>query len=166
MSRSEIPQHWTPIQAAAWQTVHQYKDPKSGQRGAAVLGPKLGKSANSLSNEVNPDVGTHKPGLEDSITLQLITGDFQVLRAYANALHHVAIPLPDFETVSDVELLNQFAAWPAALGRTCQEIHSSLEDGRVDPIELRMVKARGFAHIAKFFQFLQRMEQIAEPIDG
>lgn len=168
MSRSEIPAHWTPIQVAAYRTVHEYADRKAGPKGpkgAAALGPKMGKSAATLSNEVSPDVPTHKYGLEDSITVQLLTGDYRQLHAYAAELHHVAIALPDFDTVSDVELLNQFAEWQAALGRTCQEIHKSLADGQVDPIELQQVKAKGFAHIAKFFQFLQRMEQIAEPGD-
>lgn len=157
-----LPSHWTPVQAAYYQTVHGYVDPRTGKRGGEALGPKLGKSGRTVSNEANPDLLGHKPGLEDSITIQLLTGDYRVLYAYAATLNHVAIPLPDFTPCSDVELLNRFSAWQSAMGRTCQEIHSALEDRVITTSEARTIRRMGQAHMQAFLEFMSRVESIAQ----
>jgi len=46
MSRAVIPSHWTPVQVAQYQTVHEFV--RGSQKGAAALGPMLGKSASTL----------------------------------------------------------------------------------------------------------------------
>lgn len=160
MSRSEIPSHWTPLQVAQYLTVHEFR--RGDQRGAAALGPMLGKSPAVLSNEVNPEVSSHKPGLEDSIPVQLLTGDYRILQAYNQALHHVGFRLPETPHVGDVELLTQFAEWQRRLGETCGAIHRALEDRRIEEREVREIRRTGQVHMEAFLGFLARLEQLAE----
>jgi hypothetical protein len=105
MSHATIPSDWTPLQEAQYRTVHEFR--RGNQKGAVALSPMLEKSSAVISNEVNPAVTTHKQSIEDSITLQLLTDDYGILYAYCQALNHLAIHLPESDSVSDVELLNQ-----------------------------------------------------------
>jgi len=163
MTRNNPPDTWTPLQLAYWRTVHQFRDPRTGRRGAAALAPKLGKSAATLSNEVNADMPSHKAGLEDSVTLQAVTGDYRVLQTYAAELGHLAVPLPDFDrsAVSDVALLGQMTAWQAAMGRTMQQIHDALADGDVDADEAEGIRYHLFAHMTEGLRFLHRILVLA-----
>lgn len=160
MSRAEIPNGWTPLQEAEYRTVHEFK--RGNQSGAAALGPMLGKSPAVLSNEVNPAVSSHKHGLEDSVTLQLMTEDYRILLAYSQTLNHIAMPMPEPSLVDDVELLNQFAHWQACLGTTCQEIHRALMDQRIEAHEAQVIRSRGSDHIRAFLTFLDRLDQLVE----
>ncbi|USF88764.1 phage regulatory CII family protein [Candidatus Endoriftia persephonae] len=160
----EIPSHWTPVQEAAWRTVHEFRKGMKG--GAEALGPMLGKSAGTLSNEVNPESSSHKLGLEDAIILQLMAQDYRLLHAFSHTLHHISIQLPDAEPVGDVELLDKFSAWQAKMGCTCEVIHQSLADHRVTLTEARAIKTAGYRHIQAFLEFLSRIEQLAEAEDA
>ncbi len=163
MTRSNPPETWTPLQLAQWRTVHEFQDRTTGRRGAAALAPKLGKSPATLSNEVNAGMESHKQGLEDSVTLQALAGDFRILLAYAAELGHLAVPLPDFDRseVSDVRLLEQLTAWQAAMGRTMQQIHDALADGDVDTDEAEGIRHHFFAHMGEGVKFLHRILVLA-----
>lgn len=161
MSRSKhLPEEWTDLQRAEYLTVHEFE--RNGRRGAQAVAPIVGKSPATLSNEVNPNMETHKLGLDESVVLQTATDDYRILEAYALDLGHIVIPMPDFPPVSDLELLNQYAEWQAALGRTNQEIRDCLEDGAVEAFELAAIQRRAHEHMAAFQMFLQRLESLVE----
>lgn len=161
MTREDfLPEEWTPLQRAAYSTVHDYR--RGERRGAAALAPLVGKTPATLSNEVNPAMDYHKLGLEDSVVIQHATGDRRIIAAAAMELGGVFVHLPPIDNVSDAELLTQFAAWQAALGRTAQSIHDALDDQRVTDMELAGIRDRFNAHMAAGLAFLSRLEAIAE----
>lgn len=161
MTRDEyLPEDWTPLQRAAHATVHDYR--RGTRRGAAALAPLVGKSPATISNEVNPAMDHHKLGVEDAILYQHLCSDYRIMRAMAMELGGVFVGLPPMAVVGDKEVLTQFSAWQAALGRTAQAIHDALEDARVDAAELEKVKSRFHDHIAEGLAFLHRLEAIAE----
>ncbi len=167
----ELPEHWTPLQTAFYQTVHDYQDPKTGARGGNALGPKLGKSGRTVSNEANPDVPGHKPGIEDTVTVQLITHDYRTLHAYNAALHFVAIPLPDHIPAPDSELLEKLTAWQSRMGKTMQEVHDSFDpdgpSGRdVTKAEAAAIRQRFYSQVQAGLEFLSRIDSLAEAVDG
>lgn len=158
MSRSE---DWTPLQQAAYDLVHDYHGP-DGRRGAEALAPRVGKTPRTLDNEVNPDVTTHKLGLEDAASLSLAADDARILKAFAGVMHHAVVPLPDYSRVSDVELLTKYAEWQAFIGRTCQRIHEALDAHRIQPREYEAIRMHGMDHMQRFFEFLSRLESLVE----
>lgn len=162
MSRTAIPDHWTPVQRAAWRTVHEYR--RNSSAGANALGPLVGKSPGTLSNEVNPDVASHKLGLDDAVALQHAADDYRVLHAMAASLHHAAIRLPDYSGCSDVELLIKFTEWQSRLGSTCQEIHNALTDSRITRDEADRIRAAGQYHMQAFLEFIHRLETLVEDV--
>lgn len=161
MTREDyLPEEWTPLQRAQYATVHDYR--RGNRRGAAALAPLVGKTPATLSNEVNPGMDYHKLGLEDSIVVQHASGDLRIVRAYCAELGGVFVQLPETATVSDTELLTQFAAWQAALGKSAQAIHDALEDQRIEPAELARVKDCFDHHMAQGLTFLHRFASIVD----
>lgn len=158
------PAHWTLVQCAAYDLVHDYRE--KGRRGAAALAFHLGKATNVLSNEANPDYPAAKLGLEDAIRMEEIAQDSRLLMAHAHALGFTVLALPVSPAAGDLELLNHFSEWQAAMGETCQRIHDALADGEITAAEAREVAAAGHAHMTRFLAFLERMESLAEPADG
>lgn len=163
MSR-HIPDHWTPVQRAAWRTVHDYR--RGSQSGATAIGPLVGKASGTISNEVNPDVPSHKLGLDDAVALQHATGDYRILEAMASSLHHVAMPLPDYALCSDVELLIKFSEWQSRMGRTCEHIHDTLADGKITRQEAERIRRAGYRQMQAFLEFLHRLETLVEEGDA
>ena len=156
-----VPAHWTPIEAAAYGLVHSFQD--GDKTGAAAMGPRIGKSPRLLSNEVNPDYEGAKLGLLTAVNIEREAGAAEILMAHAQMLHHVcfAIPSPDHFT-GDVELLKLFADWQAALGLTCMEIQQALEDNRITTDEVNRILKRGYAHMSRFMELLERFKELAE----
>ncbi len=154
---------WTPLQQAAWLTVHEFRGHGPGTpSGARALAAATGKSAGTISNEVNPDVLTHKLGLEDATLYQLLSHDHRMLHAQAATLHEVCVPLPDFSRVSDVELLTAYADWQAFIGQTCGAVRDALADHRIERHEVEEIRQRGNKHVQRFFEFMSRLEALID----
>ena len=128
------------VEAAISETVDGYRDPATRRRGAVALGPKVGMLPATLSNKANP-LQDHQLTLRESIPLQLVADDFRILHAYASALLHVAYQLPEPGDCSDVQLLDQYAAMHAELGRLAQSVRDSLADNRVTRDEVDHIRA-------------------------
>lgn len=62
--------------------------------GAVALAPFIGKKAAVLSNKVNANVKTHHLLFDEAITLMAITPNFDLPKATAAMLNHVAVELP------------------------------------------------------------------------
>ena len=159
MSHPHTPAHWTPLQIAVYNLVHGFRH--NGKKGAVAIAPFLGKSANSVSNEVNPDYEGAKFGLDDAVQAELIAKQYPILHAHAQMLNHACFPLPCPNIgAGDVALLSTFSNWQAAMGTTCQHIHNALEDGQITPAEYRMIADAGHAHMGKFMDFMERVKAL------
>ncbi|WP_067519562.1 phage regulatory CII family protein [Endozoicomonas ascidiicola] len=131
--------------------------------GTNALSLALGKGSNTLANELNPAMSSHKLGLFDALTLLSLLKDPAPLRAIAAILNHTIIPLGDFSTTSDVELLNAYAKWHAEIGDVAREVSKTLEDGRIEMHEYQRILKEGLEQVQQFFLFMNRLEAL---IDG
>jgi hypothetical protein len=147
------------IDRAVYDTVHGYFDPRTGQRGAVALAPKLGMQPGTLSNKANP-LQEHQLTLRESASLQLGADDFRILKAYAASLGHAVYALPP-QNVSDVELLNQYAAFHAAVGEKAEALRAALGDGRIDQAEVEAVKRAVYEVAATGLAVVARLEVLA-----
>jgi hypothetical protein len=145
------------VDQAKYDLVNQHKG------GAVALAPLLGRSAAVLSNKVNPHVDTHHLTLDEAITLQAITQNYELLKATASMLNHVAVELPsdDLANTSDLELLDCWAAWQEDCGQTAALIRKALEDGNISQEELSGIRREMFEDIGRELEFLQRLEALA-----
>ncbi len=146
----------TPLQEAMYYTVHGFAG------GAVKLGPLVGISPGTLSNKVNPTLDTHKLSVEEAVVVQNATRDYRILYAMAMELNHSCIPLGDFNGVSDVELLNAYAAWHAEIGQAADAIRNALEDARVTRAEFERVRKEFHEGTQRGFEFLTRLEALVD----
>lgn len=149
------------VETAIYETVNGYVDPRTRQRGATALAPKVGMLPATLSNKANP-LQDHQLTLRESIPLQLVAGDFHILYAYNQALQHVAYQLPATHDVGDVQLLDQYAAMHAELGTLAHSIRDSLADGNVSPEEVTRTRAAFDAAARAGLGLLARLEALAD----
>jgi Phage regulatory protein CII (CP76) len=76
------------VMDAAYHVVHGYPG------GAESLGPRVGKSATTLSHEVSR-TGTAKLGLETAEHITVLSGDYRILEAFAARCGRFTLPLPE-----------------------------------------------------------------------
>jgi len=130
--------------------------------GARKLAPLARMNPGTLSNKVNPSCEGHHLTVDEAVALQHAAGDFRILEAEAAALGHVAVRLGDFRRTSDVELLDKYAELTAEHGETAGAIRRALRDRRITPDELAEIRREIFEDARVAFEFLSRLEAIAE----
>lgn len=102
--------------------------------GAAALGARMGKS--NLSDELNPNLTRSKLGLEDAVTMQLMTGRCDILYAMALELRHYP-PLPMADALDDeAPCWKTLASNVEEFGRFVFEVNNDLGDNKVTDAEL------------------------------
>jgi hypothetical protein len=150
------------LDTAIYETVHGYRDPVTRSRGAAALAPKLGMPPGSLSYKADPTNTSAKFGLIESVTTQLVAGDFQILHAYTAVLGHCAWCLPPHSNASDVELLEAYASVHAQMGQMATAIRDALSDRRVTRVEVAAIRMHFDAQVRAGLELLARLEALAE----
>jgi len=129
-----------PLDAAIYETVNGYVDPVTKHRGATALAPRCGMQPNTLSNKANPHC-EHRLRIDESIPVQLISGNFSILHAYAAALGHCAVKMPSAAPeASDVALLDTYCQLHAELGEFAERLRDALADGKVTRDEIDQLR--------------------------
>lgn len=124
---------------AIYDTVHEFRDER-GRIGAKALGPKLGIQSGTLSNMANPDQA-HKLGLLESIPLQLMAKDFQILYAYSTELGHLPpVPYVDFTKTSDADLICLLSRFHADIGKSMEALNEALQHKRITHADVERVR--------------------------
>ena len=148
------------LDKAKYQTVRGYKG------GAAKLAPMIGiKNSKTLSNKVNPNLELHQLTVDESIYLQRITKNYEMLHATALLLDHVCLPIPvtELKKISDIELLDSWGKWHAQIGVTVETMREALDDNIIDEDEVNDIErdmhhaiACGMALVERFKVMSQR----------
>jgi hypothetical protein len=122
------------VQTAAFNLVHDYPG------GATALAPLLGKSASTLSHEVDPNYPTAKLGLADALKLTMLSKDRSVLNAFAMACHCMVLPLPACADGVDDDTFKGVTRMAREFAEVIGQISEVTADGRVSDNELRRVE--------------------------
>ena len=149
------------LDTAIHATVHDYVDPLTGQRGAVALAPRLGMQPGTLSNKANPLCEDHQLSLRQSVPLQLQALDFRILHSYAHTLGHVCYRIPSERAGGDIELLDQYAEFVAAVGAKADALRQALRDKRITPKERDEIRLRLEAVVRTGLQLCNRIEVLA-----
>ncbi|MEJ1412804.1 MAG: phage regulatory CII family protein [Candidatus Sedimenticola sp. (ex Thyasira tokunagai)] len=140
-----------------------------GKRGAQAMGPFLGKTPASVSNEVNPNYDGAKLGLLDAVLMEMAAQQYPLLHEHARMTHHVCLPLPDPKLITgDASLFESFVAWQGAQGITCQHIHDAFNPNGpggagVIAAEGEAIAIAGYHQMSLFLGFLAKIRQLSEP---
>lgn len=124
----------TELDRAQYTTVHKYRA-RNGVRGAEALSTPVGVQAWKLDNKVNPRfAGTHL-SIFEAIRLQLHTENYSIHHAMSEELGFAAVPLGDYELVTDEQLFSIYTQLHAKAGKASDHLHESLKDGHVSQHE-------------------------------
>lgn len=143
---------------AVYDTVHGYRDSKTGKRGPVALAPRLGMIPGTLANKANP-MQDSELSLSEATAVQLAAQDYRILRAMAWELGHATYELPSV-AVSDMEILTQYTEYHAAVGAKAIAIRNALADG-CTPEELAEVQRALEASIRAGLGLAARLEVLA-----
>ena len=145
---------------AAYNVVHDYRG------GAHVLGPRMGKSATTLSHEVAAD-GTAKLGLLDAAKITHLTGDLRILEAFATNAGQMIVPLPHALDIDSDDCMLRLAATVKEFGDFCTEVAGDLKDSQITDNELSRVDRECGELIASIYSLreaLARRNQAGKPV--
>ena len=140
---------------AIYRTVHDYRG------GAPALAPLVGMNAGTLTNKADPAMEGHQLSVRQAIAIQHATGSRRIIEAEAALLHGAFVPLGDYSDLTDLELLESYAQWHAAIGRTAEAVRGAVAERRISPEAVRQVRRELYADAARGFEFLARLEALA-----
>lgn len=148
---------WSDLDEAKHRLVHEHPG------GAKKLGPLVGINPGTLSNKVNPAMEHHHLTVDEAVRIQAVRRQYDVLHAEARALGHVCIRIEGYEGISDIELLDAYAAYHADVGQTAQAVRDALEAGHsVSREAVQRVRRELYEDTQAGFEFLARLEALIE----
>lgn len=116
---------------AAYVSVHDYPG------GSVALAPRLGMSSAILRGKVNPNDAGHHLTLLESVVMQQLTGDHRVLRAMADELGYVMIPVP---SLTEEDISHALSTMCAEFGDYLRKVDESMRDGKITTTERRALE--------------------------
>lgn len=140
---------------AFYQTVHD------APGGCEAIAPRMGMSAAILRNKANPNSATNKPTLDDTDRLMAVTGDYRVLEALA-ANHGFTLAKIGDEPASDMAVLEHVTSIWQRMGDVANEVHKTLEDGRVEPHEVDAVRRAVFKAFPSMMRLIECLDGMSE----
>lgn len=142
------------VEDAAYQMVHQVP---GGAKTVALL---LGKSQNTVSNEVNKLMPRHKFGLLDAIVIMREYEDYQLLKTINQLCGFALLPLGRFQGIADMELLDLYSNWHAEIGDAAIAVREALSDGEISRAEFERIQKETIEANQASFEFLARLESL------
>ncbi|MBX9612449.1 MAG: hypothetical protein K2X51_12580 [Burkholderiales bacterium] len=144
---------------AAYNLVHDYPG------GAHSLGPRMGKSPNTLNHEVGGD-GSAKFGLVDAVKATRLSGDFRILHSFAEACDHMCLPLPRITSAATGSVLAALGQSSQRFAALCTEVCQGAADNVISDNELARIeveRAALLSELAQLGQAIRLLNQANKP---
>lgn len=137
------------------QTVH------NAPGGCVALAARMDMSPTILRNKANPNNNVNVVTIDDIERVMSLTGDYSVLYALAEAHGFVLTKLEE-QPASDMGVLENVTDIWQRLGDVANEVHKTLEDGRVEPHEVVAVRRSVFRAFRPMMQLIERLDGMSE----
>ena len=151
-----------PLDKAAYDTIHDYRNPKTGKRGAGGLAPAIGMAPSTLSNKVNPHEEFANLTIKEARQVVLASGDARIVKQFAHETGFTVWPVPTIEHPADMDLLKAWAAWQDEVAQTIESITEALKDGTIDSGEVQDVHRELSEDLAKGLELLDVLKGMVE----
>ena len=131
--------------------------------GIPTLAARMGKSANVLNKQVNPNIDSHRLNLDDLIT---IIDYADPANKFTHALcansGGVFVSTEHLDGISDMALLETYTQLMAKYGEFSQNFHKALSDQRVTSQEVAAIKRDMYAINAAGAALVARLESLVD----
>jgi len=140
------------VNQAAYRVAHDFRPD-----GASGLARKLGISAGTFLNRVNPEQETHTLPLGMAVAMSLAAHDFRILHAFADTCGFLAFEKPDYSRVSDASLLNMVLQRDVRLGAFAGVVEVAIDDGAIDPVAMARIEEAAYEVAAATLALVERL---------
>jgi len=147
------------VDLAIYNTVHNFR--RGDYRGATGLAELLGKNPGTFANKANPAMPSHHFTAPELIAIMNQAGEYRILQAIAHACHHSCINLGDFSDVSDMALLDAYAAMHKEIGETAGVIREAIADGKITRDEFNEIDREFMEDIRAMLELRARLQTLA-----
>lgn len=130
--------------------------------GIPALAAAMAVSKNVLQNKVNPRNDTHHLTLEEAATIGDIADSDEIAHAFAARRNLVCIPLPDYDGLSDLEMLDLHLSLQKEAGEWAVAIQKALADGMVDAGEFARIEREFRDYQAAAAELMSRLKSIVQ----
>lgn len=150
------------IAKAIHKSAKSFKDDshRRDNNGIDGLAKKIGVNPQTFSNKCNPKQESHIPNILDILNIMDQTKNHSIIDQIARQYGYVCMPIADYTGVSDMDLLNAWAAWGAERGETEQAIQKALENGDISKEEFKEIKNEMFEDFQKELALLARLKYL------
>jgi hypothetical protein len=150
---------------AAYETVHEYRNTKTGKRGPGALAPLVGMAPSTLSNKCNPNEIYANLTLKEARQVVLASGDARIVKQFAADTGFAVWPIPVIEHPADMDLLNAWSEWQKEVAETIESVTAALADGEITSDEVQKVHSELSEDLAKGLEMLDVLKGMMEPDD-
>lgn len=131
---------------------HSYKG------GVEALAARMGKSADTLRKKVLPTNDTHELTVKELRKIVDYCDTDRIAQAFAADRGLICIQMPDFEALSDKEILDLFLDLQAKQGEWAREISKAMQNGEIDWDELAAIRIEYNKFITAAAEVMNRLQ--------
>lgn len=156
-----------PLDQAAYETVHNFKDENTGKKGAIGVSAITGMRSSTVQNKASRTEEFAIFNIKEMRTVMLGTNDFRMLSTMNRECGFAMTPLPNFEAFSsDMDVLKAWAEWQAEIAETVQKMKNMIKDGVIERHEINEVKKELVEDFQKGIELVGVWEGMCEPEDN
>lgn len=126
--------------------------------GITALGEALGINQNTFKNKVNPNMDTHHVYAHELDLIATIADTDEIAKYFADQRGLMCITKPDFDALSDKEILDLFLDLQAQQGEWAREISKAMESGDIDWDELVKIRKEYNEFITASAEVMNRLQ--------
>lgn len=126
--------------------------------GITALGEALGINLNTFKNKINPNLDTHHIYAHELDLIATIADTDEIAKYFADQRGLMCITKPDFDALSDKEILDLFLDLQAQQGEWAREISKAMSNGEIDWDELVKIRKEYNEFITASAEVMNRLE--------
>lgn len=137
-------------------TIHEVAHSYPG--GVEALALRMGKNPGTLRKKLLPNVDTHELTVQELRTMVAFTDTDKIAQAFAADRGLMCISMPDFDGLSDTEILDLFLDLQAQQGNWANEIRKAMSNGEIDFDEMAGIRKEYNEFIVAAAKVMNRLE--------
>lgn len=130
--------------------------------GITALGEDCGLNLNTFKNKVNPNIETHHVYAEELDLIATIANTDEIAKYFAEQRGLMCIKKPNFEGLSDKEILDLFLDLQAQQGEWAREISKAMQNGSIDRDEMARIRKEYNEFVVASAEVMSRLECFME----
>jgi hypothetical protein len=123
----------------------------------AALAESIGMREVDLRKKSDPARPDGILTLQETLKLMQASENYAILHALAGLLDHTCIPIPRYDGIDDMELLDAWSSWSDERSDTVSSIHDALVDGKMVSRELEQIEREMFQEFHTELALLARL---------